>query len=86
MTSARLSIAVVERIGDLILDHLRRLAGIFRVDDDLHVGEIGNRVERHARHRVDAGEHEKDSSQPDQEGVARRPRITAAIIWPAPVV
>jgi hypothetical protein len=36
-----------QRIGDLILDDLRRLSGIFRVDDDLNVGEIGNGIERH---------------------------------------
>jgi hypothetical protein len=35
-----------QRIGDLVLDHLRRLAGEFGVQDDLHVGEIGNGVER----------------------------------------
>ena len=61
-----------ERIGDEVLDNLRRLPGIFRVDDDLHIGEIRNRVKRHARHRVKSGKREKESSQPDQEGVARR--------------
>ena len=42
-----------QRIGDLVLDHLRRLARIFRVDDDLRVGEIGDGVERQvdAAHR-----------------------------------
>ena len=62
-----------QRIGDLILDHLRRLAGIFGVDDHLNVGEIGNGVERHARDRVDAGQGDEDRRKADQEDVARRP-------------
>ena len=33
-------------IGDLVLDHLRRLAGVLRVDDDLGVGEVGDGIER----------------------------------------
>ena len=35
-----------QRIGDLVLDHLRSLTRIFRVDDHLGVGEIRNGVER----------------------------------------
>ena len=35
-----------ERIGDLVLDDLRRLARIVGVDDHLHVGEVGDGVER----------------------------------------
>ena len=62
-----------ERIGDLVFDHLRRLAGIFRVDDHLDVGEVGNGIERHARDRVDAGERHEDGRKPDQEDIARRP-------------
>src|SRR3546814_12359734 len=33
-----------ERIGDLVLDHLRRLAGIIREDDDLDVRSDERRV------------------------------------------
>ena len=60
-------------ISDLILDHLRRLAGVLGVDDDLDVGEVGNGVERHARDRVDAGQGDEDRRKADQENVARRP-------------
>ena len=35
-----------ERIGDLVLDHLRRLPGELGVDDDLRVREVGDGVER----------------------------------------
>ena len=35
-----------QRIGDLVLDDLRRLARIRRADDHLHVGQVGHRVER----------------------------------------
>ena len=62
-----------QRIGDLILDHLRRLARKLGIDDDLHVGEVGNRVERHFRDGVDAGERDKDGGKADQEDVAGRP-------------
>ena len=62
-----------QRIGDLVLDHLRRLAGILGVDDDLHVGEVGDGIERHARDRVDAGERHEDRGKPDQKDVAGRP-------------
>ena len=37
-------------IGDLVFHHLRRLARVFRVDDDLHIREIRNRVQGHADH------------------------------------
>jgi hypothetical protein len=44
-----------------------------RVDDHLHVGEVGNGVERHARDRVDAGQGDEYRRKADQEDVARRP-------------
>ena len=60
-------------IGDLVLDHLRRLARKFRVDDDLDVGEVGDGVERHAGDGVDAGERHEQGRDGDQEHVACRP-------------
>ena len=39
-----------QRVSNLVLDHLRRLAGIAGLDDDLHVGQIRNRVQRRAQH------------------------------------
>src|SRR5262249_9361096 len=60
-------------IGDLVLDNLRRLSGIFGVDDHLNVGEIGNGIERHALKRVNTGESNEDGCQSDEENVARGP-------------
>ena len=62
-----------QRIGDLVLDHLRRLAGIFRVDDDLGVGEIRNGIERQMDQRVDAGGGGKAGAEQHQQQVAGRP-------------
>ena len=44
-----------QRIGDLVLDDLRRLARIRRADDHLRVRKVGNRVERRRAHRPHAG-------------------------------
>ena len=60
-------------IGDLVLDHLRRLAGIFGVDDHLGVGEIGDGVERQMRQRIDAGGGGKAGAEQHQQQIARRP-------------
>ena len=65
-----------QRIGDLVLDHLRRLAGVFGVDDHLRVREIGQRVERRwpehrrRRRREQAGDqHQHDvAGGPGDEG------------------
>ena len=73
MDFGTVSMAVGERIGDLVLDHLRRLPGIFRVDDHLRVGEIGDGVERQMDQRVDAGRGGEAGTEQHQEQVARRP-------------
>ncbi len=65
--------AVVSGVGHLILDHLRRLTGIFGVDDHLHIGEIGDGVERNALHRIQAGQRQERGREPDQQQVARGP-------------
>src|SRR5262249_19165691 len=67
-----------ERIGDLVFDHLRRLTGKLRVDDHLHVGEVGNGVERHPQHGVDSGKREKQRRKTHQKTVAGRPADDAA--------
>ena len=43
-----------QRVGDLVLDDLRRLARVGGEDDHLDVGEVGNRVERDVEHGPDA--------------------------------
>ncbi len=59
-------------IGDLVLDHLRRLAGILGVDDDLRVREIGDGVERRLDDGPDPGSREKQRAKQHQYGVACR--------------
>jgi hypothetical protein len=39
-----------QRISNLVLDDLRRLAGVAGADHDLYVGEIGQRVDRGRAH------------------------------------
>src|SRR5258708_1261428 len=62
-----------QRIGDLILDHLRSLTRVFRIDDYLGVGEIRNGVERQMDQRVDSGRGGESGAEDDQEQVAGRP-------------
>ena len=62
-----------ERVGDLVLDRLRRLARVAGLDDDLHVGQVGDGVERRARHGVDARGHEQAGDEQHQETVVERP-------------
>ena len=64
-------------IGDLVLDHLRRLPRILRVDDHLRIREIRNGVERQMRQRVEAGGGGKGRAEEHQQQVARRPRDEA---------
>ncbi len=62
-----------ERIGDLVLDHLRRLAGERRLDDDLHVREIRQGIDRRLAHRVDAPAGQQHGQHHDEEAVGDRP-------------
>jgi len=78
---------VVSGVGDLVLDHLRRLAGIFGVDDDLRIGEIGNSVERRVAHSVDAGEDNERSGEQHRKVLRADQEMTEpimAICPPAP--
>src|SRR5262249_22709079 len=50
-----------------------RLAGIFGVDDDLRVGEVGDGIEGGVPHGIDAGESDECRSQQHQKAIARRP-------------
>ncbi len=62
-----------ERIGDLVLDHLWRLARVVGVDDHLHVREVGQRVERGVLDRVETAADQEQRGQQHQEDIARRP-------------
>ena len=56
-----------DRIGDLVLHDLRRLARPFRVDDDLRVREIGNGIERNVAQRKDPAKHQRKRRQQNDE-------------------
>src|SRR3546814_17382302 len=59
-----------ERLGELVLDHLRRLAGILREDDELDVRKDGNRIERQRAQRGGSvGHSEKIGREAWREGV-----------------
>ena len=62
-----------QRKGDLVLDHLRGLPGVLGVDDDLGVGEIGDGVERHLAHGIDAGGGEQRRADQHEHHIAGRP-------------
>ena len=62
-----------QRIGDLVLDHLRCLAGKLGVDDDLRVREVGNGVERQRAHRPHARHHREGRGDEHQHQVSGRP-------------
>ncbi len=54
-------------IGDLVLDDLRRLAGIGGADHHLYVGEVGQGVDRRRPHRPEAGGKQGQRRQQDEE-------------------
>ena len=58
-----------QRVGHLVFDQARRLPRVLRVDDDLDIGEVGNRVERCPVQRVDADRSHEDGDQRNQEAV-----------------
>ena len=61
-----------QRVGDLILDHLRCLPRVLGEDDHLHVGEIGNRVQRHLLDGQRAGDDQQRRGHEHQEAVLQR--------------
>ena len=62
-----------QRIGDLVLDDAWGLPGIGRADDDLHVGQVGQRVQRRLQHRDHAPGADHQRGQQHQEAVGDRP-------------
>ena len=60
-------------IGDLVLDHLRRLAGIFGVDDHLGIREVRDRIQRQMDQCVDSGRRRESGAEDDQQQVTGRP-------------
>ena len=66
-----------QRISDLILHHLRSLAGIVGVDDHLRVRQIGQRIERDVAHRINPASHQENRADQHQKDIAGRGRDQA---------
>ncbi len=62
-----------ERVGDLVLDHLRSLAGVVGVDDHLYVGEVRQRIDRCVQQCVEARQSDAGGGHQHQHHVAQRP-------------
>ena len=62
-----------KRIRDLVLDDLRRLARVTRADDDLHIRQIGQGVDRRMPHRPDAPGGRGHAQHQHQKAVGDRP-------------
>lgn len=56
----------------MVIDNLRVLALVFGRDDDLDVGEVGNRVELDFEERPDASSHQHEGENENQEAVPER--------------
>ena len=56
-----------EGIGDLIFDDARGLAGILGKDDDLHIGQIGDGIERDLADRINSTEDNDGHQHQDEE-------------------
>src|SRR3546814_18619805 len=61
-----------QRIGDLILDYLRRLPGIAGTDYYLDVRKIGQRIDRGIAQGPDARQRQGDGRQRHEEAVGDR--------------
>ncbi len=60
-------------IRDLIFDDVGRLARPGRVDNDFHVGNIGQGVERNLAQGPDTCQHQEQSPGENQEAISRAP-------------
>ena len=62
-----------QRVSDLIFDNTGRLAGVRRADDDLHIGQIGQRIQRCLEHRVHPPGPQHQGCQKDQKAIDNGP-------------
>jgi hypothetical protein len=62
-----------DRVGNLILDDIGRFIPR-RMNDHLHVGDIGQGIERHPALRPDTGQHQQKRSGEDEEAIGRTNR------------
>ena len=63
-----------DRIGDLVFNDVGRLPVPWRVDNDLHIGDIGQRIEREcALESPDTSQHQRKSAGEYKKAVAGAP-------------
>ncbi len=62
-----------DRIGNLVLDDVGWLTCPRRVDDDLHVGDIRQGIERNVAQSPDSREHKQQRSRENEEAISRAP-------------
>src|SRR5207245_4139201 len=60
-------------IRNLVFDDVGRLTFPVRVNNDLDIGDVGQRVERNVADRPDAGEHQQGHARKHEEPVVRAP-------------
>src|SRR5205814_6818874 len=58
------------RVGDLVFDQIRRASFPIGIDDDLHIAQIGNGIERSLRQRPNATSDAEDDKNDDEESVS----------------
>ena len=58
-----------QRVGHLVLDHLRRLSRKFSEHDDLHVGQVRDRIEWRRADCPDADSRQDQRRDDDQQAV-----------------
>ena len=68
--AARFRIALRLRVGHLVFHHLRRLARVLGVDNDLHIRQIWQCVYRGAQNGKNPGHHDEKRGQQHQKAVA----------------
>ena len=61
-----------QRVGHLVLDNLRTLARVLGIYDDLHVGEVGDRVEGRRSYCVGTDGNQHAGQGEHQEAIAQR--------------
>ena len=70
-----------EGISDLVFDLLRAAAHPVGEDDHLVLGEVGNRIDRHGKHRADARDAQNEEPRITRNRLRIDHSIIASIIW-----
>ena len=64
-------------VGNLVFNHIRWLALPLRMNNHLHVADVGQCVQRHSLHAPIARHDQQNGPRENQEGIARTPRDDA---------